>query len=258
MDNGAKTDTGKLSSDIQFTHVSFGYGENTENVISDISFHIGAGEIVALVGESGAGKTTCTSLLTRLWDVREGSISIGGVNIRDIRLSDLHSMISVVLQDVYLFNTTIRENIGLGKLNASFEEIVSAAKMACIHDFILSLPNGYDTIAGERGVQISGGQRQRIAIARALLKGSPILIMDEAVSNLDTKTDQEIQDTIRNLAHKKTIVMIAHRLSTILDADRIIVLHNGRIVQDGRHDLLLSQEGYYKDLINAQLTKPSA
>ncbi|NLH01014.1 MAG: ABC transporter ATP-binding protein [Clostridiales bacterium] len=256
-DSGEKTDTENLRPDIRFNHVSVGYGENETNVINDVSFHIEAGEIVAIVGESGAGKTTCANLLARLWDVRDGSISIGSMDIRRMKLSDLHSMISAVLQDVYLFNTTIRDNIALGKLDASFEEIVSAAKIARIHEFILSLPDGYDTVAGERGVQISGGQRQRIAIARAVLKDSPILIMDEAVSNLDTKTEKEIQDTIRSLAHKKTIIMIAHRLSTILEADRIIVLHNGRVIQEGTHDALIAQGGYYKKLINAQLEEKS-
>lgn len=252
-DSGSCMDIQSLKPDIQFSHVYFGYGAGQQNVLHDVSFHIGSGEIVALVGESGAGKTTCTNLLTRLWDVREGTIAIGNRDIRDIRLSDLHTMISVVLQDVYLFNTTIRENIGIGKLDASFAEIVTAAKMACIHDFIMSLPNGYDTLTGERGVQMSGGQRQRIAIARALLKDAPILIMDEAVSSLDTMTDKEIQETIRDLAHKKTILIVAHRLSTILEADRLIVLHNGRVVQEGRHEILVQKEGYYRNLIQAQL-----
>lgn len=176
---------------------------------------------------------------------------IGGMDIRHMSLNSLHSIISVVPQDVYLFNTTIKENISLGKPNAAFNEIIESAKMARIHNFIISLPDKYDTLTGERGVQLSGGQRQRIAIARALLKDTPILIMDEAVSNLDAKTDQEILETIRSLTHKKTIIMSTHRLSTIMKADRIIVLDKGKIVQEGTHSQLMEQEGYYKNLILA-------
>ena len=193
------------------------------------------------------------NLLARLWDVDSGSIMVGGVDVRDMSLHRLHSLISVVLQDVYLFNTTIRNNICIGKPDATEEEMIEAAKMAKIHEFIMSLPQGYDTVTGERGVQMSGGQRQRIAIARALLKDSPILILDEAVSNLDTKTDQEIQDTIRHLAHKKTILMVAHRLSTINEADHLIVLKNGKVVQNGMREKLMVEDGYFRELIKSQL-----
>lgn len=257
-DSGRKMDISKLNSDIEFNRVSFRYNDENGDVLNSISFKIEEGEIVALVGESGAGKTTCISLLTRLWDVKSGSITVGGQDIRTMKLNNLHDMISVVLQDVYLFNTTIKENLRLGCQAATDSEVINAAKMARIHDFIISLPDGYDTVTGERGVQMSGGQRQRIAIARALLRDTPILVLDEAVSNLDTKTDQEIQDTIRNLAHKKTIVMVAHRLSTILEADRLIVLKNGAVVEQGTHDQLISKPGHYRDLIESQMTQAAA
>ncbi len=257
QDQGQKTDIASLEPEICFADVDFKYEEDGAQVLDKVSFRIAPGEIVALVGESGAGKTTCTNLLTRLWDVKSGSIKVGGKDIRDMRLEDLHEMISVVLQDVYLFNTTIRNNISLGKPDATEEEIIQAAQMAKIHDFIVSLPKGYDTITGERGIQMSGGQRQRIAIARALLKDSPILILDEAVSSLDTRTDQEIQETIRNLAHKKTILMVAHRLSTINEADRLIVLKQGKVVQQGTQEQLLQEGGYYRELIASQLKSES-
>lgn len=254
-DGGNETNITKLKPEVKFDHVSFKYDENGTDILKNVSFDVKAGEIVALVGESGAGKTTCTSLLNRLWDVNKGSICIGGEDVRSMKLQNLHDLTSVVLQDVYLFNASIADNIRLSRPNASLVEVVEAAKMAKVHDFIASLPQGYDTVTGERGVQMSGGQRQRIAIARALLKDSPILILDEAVSNLDTKTDMEIQDTIRNLAHKKTIVMVAHRLSTIMEADKLIVIRNGEVVQTGSHEKLLGEDGYYRELISAQLSE---
>ncbi len=255
IDNsGEDIDISALSPEIEFNDVRFAYEGTDVNAVDGVSFGVKPGEIIALVGESGAGKTTCTNLLCRLWDISGGSICIGGRDIRTMSLSSLHSMISVVLQDVYLFNSSIRDNIALGKPDAVFEEIKKAAQMAEVHDFIMSLPKGYDTVAGERGVQMSGGQRQRIAIARALLRDSPILILDEAVSSLDTKTDRNIQNTIHNLARKKTILMVAHRLSTILEADRIIVMKHGHVVQTGRHEDLIKEDGYYKELISAQLT----
>ena len=252
-DTGSVLDVENLDPEIAFSKVSFQYEEEGPKVLQEVSFAVHPGETVALVGESGAGKTTCTSLLNRLWNVKSGKIEIGGMDIRKLKLDSLRQLIAVVPQDVYLFNSSIRDNLRLGKKEATEEEIKEAAKMACIHDFIESLPYGYDTVVGERGVQMSGGQRQRIAIARALLKDAPILVMDEAVSNLDTKTDQEIQDTIRNLSHKKTILIVAHRLSTIREADRLVVLHRGEVVQEGTHEELIKKEGFYKNLIAAQI-----
>ena len=252
-DTGSVSDVENLAPEIAFSKVSFQYEEEGPKVLQEVSFAVHPGETVALVGESGAGKTTCTSLLNRLWNVKSGKIEIGGMDIRKLKLDSLRQLIAVVPQDVYFFNSSIRDNLRLGKKEATEEEIKEAAKMACIHDFIESLPYGYDTVVGERGVQMSGGQRQRIAIARALLKDAPILVMDEAVSNLDTKTDQEIQDTIRNLSHKKTILIVAHRLSTIREADRLVVLHRGEVVQEGTHEELIKKEGFYKNLIAAQI-----
>ena len=238
--------------DIEFSHVKFRYTREGENVLKDVSFTIPEGCQVALIGESGAGKTTCTSLLDRLWDVQEGSIRIGGQDIRDISLKDLRKKVSLVLQDVYLFNTTILENIRLGNPQASEEQVREAAVLANIHDFIMSLPMGYDTVVGERGVLLSGGQKQRISIARALLKDAPILVMDEAVSSLDTQTDLEIQNTIRKLGNK-TVLMAAHRYSTIKSADMLIVMHKGEIVQQGTLEELMNEEGYFRTLFSAQV-----
>lgn len=252
-DEGKDRKIGELETEVSFDHVSFSYSEEGPEVLQDVSFRVNSSETVALVGESGAGKTTCTSLLTRLWDVKKGSISIGGIDIREMKLQNVHELTSVVLQEVYLFNTSIRENIKLGNPAASDEAVYEAARMAKIHDFICSLPEGYETVTGERGVQLSGGQRQRIAIARALLKDSPILILDEAVSSLDTKTDREIQETIRNLSHKKTMIIVAHRLSTVREADRLIVLKKGQVIQTGKPEELMKNPGYYHDLIQSQL-----
>ena len=252
-DKGQDISLENLKPDVTFDHVTYRYANTTEDVLHDVSFHVERGKVVALVGESGAGKTTCMNLLSRMWDVQGGSIRIGGMDIREMKLNNLHDLVSVVPQDVYLFNISMKENIRLGRPDATDEEVEQAAKMAMVHDFIQSLPEGYDTVAGERGLQMSGGQRQRIAIARALLKDTPILVMDEAVSNLDTKTDMEIQKTIRSLADKKTIILVAHRLSTILEADNLVVMNKGNVVQKGTHKELLSAPGYYKELMKAQV-----
>ena len=251
-EHGEKVEISKLSPNVEFDKVSFRYKNTSSDVLHKVSFQVKSGNVLAIVGESGAGKTTCMNLLIRMWDVESGSIKVGGEDIRDIRLEDLHHMISIVSQDVYLFNISIGENIRLGRPEATMQEVEEAAKMARVHDFIVSLPEGYDTIVGERGLQVSGGQRQRIAIARALLMDTPILIMDEAVSNLDTKTDQEIQRTIRTLARKKTIFLVAHRLSTILEADEIVVMKDGKVLQNGTHEELMKTPGYYRKLVEAQ------
>ncbi len=255
QDTGKISDISETGQNVTFKNVCYRYVNTTEDVLKNVSFTASEGKVTALVGESGAGKTTCTNLLTRMWDVKSGEISIGGIDIRNLSLDTLHHLVTVVPQDVYLFNTSIRENISLGRPDATEEEIQSAAKMAMVHSFIMSLPEGYDTVTGERGVQLSGGQKQRIAIARALLMDAPILVMDEAVSNLDTKTDMEIQKTLRNITDKKTIILVAHRLSTIMEADELVVFKNGQVVQKGTHQELCQQEGYYKELIKSQINE---
>ncbi|MCQ2500317.1 MAG: ABC transporter ATP-binding protein/permease [Lachnospiraceae bacterium] len=252
-DTGKVTDISEIVPEVTFDHVDYTYVNTSDKVLHDVSFKAERGKVTAIVGESGAGKTTCINLMTRMWDVQNGTIRIGDVDIRDIKLDALHHLITTVPQDVYLFNISLRDNISLGRKDATDEEIIRAAKMARVHDFIISLPDGYDTIAGERGLQMSGGQRQRIAIARALLMDAPVIIMDEAVSNLDTKTDLEIQKTIRSLADQKTIILVAHRLSTIVHADQLIVMKQGKVVQTGTHQQLVGQEGFYRRLVEAQM-----
>ncbi len=218
-----------LDAEVEFDHVSFRYREDLPNAITDISFKVNAGETVALVGPSGAGKSTCFNLLLRYWDPLEGEIKIGKNNIKGISLDRLHSMTTAVLQEVYLFNTSIEENIRMGKQDATIEEIEAAAKAALAHDFIMDMPKGYQSFPGERGNQLSGGQKQRIAIARAILKDAPILLLDEAVSNLDSENEYIIQKALKRLRQGKTTIMIAHRQSTIMAADRVIRLKDGHI-----------------------------
>ena len=241
-----------LEARIDFKNVDFQYGENLPQVLKRVSFSINKGETVALVGHSGVGKSTCANLLLRFWDTSGGAVEIGGYDIRDFTQHTLREMISYVPQDVYLFNMSVNENIRLGKPDASQEEIKRAAKEALAHEFILKLPEGYDTNIGERGSQLSGGQRQRIAIARALLKNAPILLMDEAVSNLDTQNERELQEILLKLRKGKTTLVIAHRLSTILSADRIIVLENGEVTEVGKHDELTKKGGAYYRLLGSQ------
>ena len=204
------------------------------------------------MGHSGAGKSTCANLLLRFWDVNEGSVSIGGVDVREMKQTDLRDIISTVPQDVYLFNSSILDNIRLGQPDADMEQVRAAARGARIDDFISSLPDGYDTIAGERGVQLSGGERQRIAIARALLRDTPVLLMDEAVSSLDSKNEEELQTAIKQLNSNRTTLVIAHRLSTILTADKIVVLDHGKVAQTGTHSEMIKKSGAYAELINSQ------
>lgn len=254
-DAGQPVNAHIMDCSVAFDQVSFRYHEDTEDTLQQVSFHIKEGETVALVGPSGAGKTTCCNLLLRYWDVHNGSISIGGIDIRDIALDSLQDMVSAVLQDVYLFHISVRDNIRLGKPDATDEEIENAARVAYAHDFIMGLPNGYDTITGERGFRLSGGQRQRIAIARAVLKNTPILILDEAVSSLDTENEQFIQKALNEQAGKRTTIVVAHRLSTIMAADKLVVINNGRVVQVGTHHDLIKQDGFYKNLVKYQFDK---
>ncbi|MCA1917490.1 MAG: ATP-binding cassette domain-containing protein [Methanospirillum hungatei] len=203
-------------------------------------------------GMTGAGKRTLTHLLIRFWDPENGIVRLDGQDIRDLRLSDLRKTISIVTPDIFLFNTSIRENIRVGKTDATDQEVEQTVKFARIHDFIRGLPDGYETIVGERGIRLSGGERQRVAIARAILKNAPALIMDEATSNLDTGTELMIRDTIRELMKGRTVFMIAHRLSTVVHADTILVLNQGEIIEQGSHHELLQHDGLYASLITAQ------
>ena len=231
--------------DVRYENVSFHYSDDDTPVLSNVSFHIPAGRSIALVGPSGSGKTTICSLLPRFYDVTGGRVTIDGHDVRGVTLESLRSQIGIVQQDVYLFCGTIRENIAYSKPGASLEEIIDAAKKANIHDFIESLPDGYDTFVGERGARLSGGQKQRISIARVFLKNPPILILDEATSALDNESVRWIQQSLTELAKNRTTITIAHRLSTIRGADEILVVADNGIAERGTHEALLAQGGIY-------------
>ena len=246
MDEGGSVQVPK-SHDISFEHVDFSYGDR--KIIDDVSFTIPEGTTTAIVGPSGSGKTTLTSLMARFWDVNKGSVKLGGIDVKDYSLDSLMSNFSMVFQNVYLFNDSIENNIKFGKPEASHEEVVAAAKAARCHDFIMALPDGYDTVIGEGGATISGGERQRLSIARAMLKDAPIVILDEATANVDPENEAELQAAIEALTGGKTIIMIAHRLKTVRHANQILVVDHGRIVQHGTHDQLIQQKGIYADFI---------
>lgn len=241
-------DLTNVQGDIRFENVSFHYSDDNTNVLSDINLHIKKGGNVALVGPSGGGKTTMCNLIPRFYDVTSGRILIDGTDIKTVTLKSLRNAIGVVQQDVYLFSGTILENILYGKKDASREEVTEAAKMAGAHEFIMSLPNGYDTYVGERGVKLSGGQKQRISIARVFLKNPPILILDEATSALDNESEKIVQDSLERLAKGRTVFTIAHRLTTIRNADIILVLTENGIEEQGTHDELIAKKGLYYNL----------
>ncbi|MCR5802950.1 MAG: ABC transporter ATP-binding protein/permease [Clostridia bacterium] len=236
--------------DISLENVSFAY-ENRK-IIDNVSLNIKENTTTAIVGPSGGGKTTITSLIARFWDVQEGKVTLGGRDVKDFSFDSLMQNFSFVFQRVYLFEDTIANNIKFGKPDASMGDVIDAAKKASCHDFIMSLPDGYDTMIGEGGATLSGGEKQRIAIARAILKDAPIIILDEATANVDPENEKELTMAIENLTKQKTIIMIAHRLKTVRNADQIIVVDKGRIVQKGKHDELMRQDGIYKNFITGR------
>jgi subfamily B ATP-binding cassette protein MsbA len=242
----------EFNDSITFNNIHFAYEDKT--LFEGLDFTIKKGEVVAVVGETGSGKTTIANLIARFYDVSSGSVMIDGINVKDMELASLRSLIGVVTQDPLLFNDTIASNIAYSKEDASMDEIIAAAKQANAHEFIVDgrHPEGYDTVVGEKGSRLSGGEKQRISIARAMLKNPPIMILDEATSALDTVTERLVQDALNHLMESRTVFAIAHRLSTIQHADKIIVLEAGSIIESGTHDELLKLNGKYKKLNDMQ------
>ncbi len=251
VDKTDAVEVGKLNGEVKFNNVSFRYSEENDYVLKGINIDIKAGQSVALVGPSGSGKTTICNLMPRFYEVESGSITIDGININDMKMKSLRENIGIVQQDVYLFSGTVIDNILYGKPGASREEAETAAKMAGAHEFIMSLPNGYDTYVGERGVKLSGGQKQRISIARVFLKNPPILILDEATSALDNESERIVQDSLTKLSKGRTVLTIAHRLTTIKNSDIILVLTENGIEERGNHEELLENKGLYYNLYYA-------
>lgn len=241
-----------LKNTLSFDNVSFSYGDEKDKVLNNINFQINKGEILALVGPSGAGKSTLVDLIPRFYDTLSGSIKIDGKDIKKLKINSLRSLMGIVTQETFLFDDSVKANIAYGVENISDDKIKDAAIAANAHEFIKELPDGYNTIIGERGVSLSGGQKQRIAIARAIVKNPPILILDEATSSLDSESEKHVQSAIENLMSERTVFVIAHRLSTVHNANKILVLENGQIVQEGKHDELVNIDGLYKQLHKMQ------
>ena len=242
----------KFSREIEFQDVSFGYGDSP--VLRHIDVKIKSGEMTALVGASGVGKSTLADLIPRYYDVSDGRVTIDGVDIRDLTLESLRAQIGIVTQSTFLFNDSVRNNIAYGDRSKDMDHIIAAAKAAHAHDFVMAMPDGYDTVIGEMGVMLSGGERQRLSIARALLKDPPILILDEATSSLDSESEKLVQDALERLMVGRTTLVIAHRLSTVRKADRIIVLIDGSIAEEGTHEELLIKKAEYNKFYNLQFS----
>lgn len=257
-EDGEGFDIEKEENAVSFKNVSFSYNGETQNIFEGLSFDIKKGERVAIVGQSGSGKSTLLKLITGFYDADSGDISIYGHNIKSWTLKDLRKLIAQVTQDTYLFPESIRENISYGREGVSFDEVVEAAKAADIHDVIMDFKDGYETLVGERGAKLSGGERQRISIARALLKDSPLLLLDEATSALDVEAERDVQNALDELMYGRTTIVIAHRLSTIKNANRIIVIDNGKVVDSGSHEELFGKDGLYKELYIKQFAVEGA
>ncbi len=249
MDEGGK-DIVPTSTEIRFENVDFAYEK--KKILDNVSFTIPEKKMTAIVGPSGSGKTTLCSMIPRFWDVDAGSVSIGGVNVKDYTLNSLMKNVSMVFQNVYLFADTIENNIKFGKADATHEEVVEAAKRACCHEFIMAFQDGYNTKIGEGGASLSGGEKQRISIARALIKDAEIVIFDEATANVDPENEDRLRNAIEELTKDKTVIMIAHRLKTVRNAEKILVLNDGKIAQEGKHDELIKEAGIYEDFVNGR------
>jgi ATP-binding cassette subfamily B protein len=241
----------EVRGEIEFRNVSFSY-DSEQDALNDVSFIVQPGEMIGLAGHSGAGKSTLINLITRFYDPTGGNILLDGHNLDDIQLDSLRDRIGVVLQDPFLFNGTVAENIGYSKLNATRTEIIAAAKAANAHDFVVNFADGYDTIVGERGARVSGGERQRISIARAILKNPQILILDEATSSVDTETESKIQEALERLIQGRTVFAIAHRLSTLKYSNRLLILKDGKVDEIGTHEELVAKDGTYASLCRKQ------